>query len=66
MTASRWIAALERQGFQRIRQSGSHFQLKRGNLLVVVPVHRGDLGAGVLKSILRQAHWSVEGLIAAL
>jgi predicted RNA binding protein YcfA (HicA-like mRNA interferase family) len=49
------IAALQRAGFTVVRQRGSHVQLKRGNLLVTVPVHSGDLRAEVFRSILRQA-----------
>jgi len=54
------IAALERAGFRRVRQKGSHLQFKRGNLLVTVPNHPGDLNPQVLKSILRQAQMSEE------
>jgi predicted RNA binding protein YcfA (HicA-like mRNA interferase family) len=52
------IAALERAGFRQVRQRGSHLQFKRGNLLVTVPNHSGDLNPQVLKSILRQAQMS--------
>ena len=54
------IVALERAGFRQVRQKGSHVQLKRGNLLVTVPNHSGDLNPHVLKSILRQAQMSEE------
>jgi predicted RNA binding protein YcfA (HicA-like mRNA interferase family) len=54
------IAALEKAGFRQVRQKGSHVQLKRGNLLVTVPNHPGDLNPNVLKSILRQAQMSLE------
>lgn len=54
------IAALEKAGFRQVRQKGSHVQLKRGNLLVTVPNHPGDLNPNVLKSILRQAQLSLE------
>jgi len=53
-------------GFYEVRQTGSHLQLKRGNLLVTVPMHAGDLNPFVLKSILRQAHLSVEELKESL
>ena len=52
------IAALEKAGFRQVRQKGSHVQFKRGNLLVTVPNHPGDLNPHVLKSILRQAQMS--------
>jgi predicted RNA binding protein YcfA (HicA-like mRNA interferase family) len=54
------VAALERAGFRRVRQRGSHLQLKRGNLLVTVPIHPGDLKPHVLRSILRQAQMTVD------
>jgi len=52
------VAALKRLGFHEVRQQGSHLRLKRGNLLVTVPMHPGDLSTGVLRSILRQARLS--------
>ena len=54
------IAALEKAGFRQVRQKGSHVQFKRGNLLVTVPSHPGDLNPHVLKSILRQAQLNAE------
>jgi predicted RNA binding protein YcfA (HicA-like mRNA interferase family) len=36
--------------------------MKRGNLLVTVPMHPGDLSSGVLRSILRQARVEVDEL----
>jgi predicted RNA binding protein YcfA (HicA-like mRNA interferase family) len=56
------MAALERAGFRLVRQRGSHAQFKRGNLLVTVPNHPGDLNPGVLRSILRQAQITPEEL----
>jgi len=56
------LAALKRAGFYEVRQKGSHLQLKRGNTLVTVPVHPGDVDPRVLRSILRQARLSVEEL----
>jgi len=60
------IAALETAGFRQVRQKGSHIQFKRGNLLVTVPGHPGDLNPQVLKSILRQAQMSIEELQSLL
>ena len=56
------IAVLKRMGFYEVRQKGSHLQLKRGNLLATVPMHPGDLSPTVLRSILRQAHLTIEEL----
>jgi predicted RNA binding protein YcfA (HicA-like mRNA interferase family) len=55
LTPRRVVAALKRLGFHKVRQQGSHLRLKRGNLLVTVPMHPGDLSPRVLRSILRQA-----------
>ena len=53
------IKVLVRLGFVQIRQSGSHVILKKEmhGIVVgcVVPLHRGDLAIGTLRSILRQA-----------
>jgi predicted RNA binding protein YcfA (HicA-like mRNA interferase family) len=56
------LAALERAGFYVVRQRGSHLQLKKGNLLVTVPIHGGDLRPETLRSILRQAKMTVQEL----
>jgi len=58
--------ALERARFYLVRQRGSHAQYKRGNLLVTVPMHAGDLNPITLRSILRQAKMSVEELVELL
>ena len=60
------IAALEKAGFRQVRQKGSHVQFKRGNLLVTVSNHPGDLNPHVLKSILRQAQMNMEEFEALL
>jgi len=52
------IRALERLGFERVRQRGSHVVLKKqtaeGTVGCVVPLHR-ELAIGTLRGILRQA-----------
>ena len=51
-------AVLERHGFARIRQRGSHVVLQRvvanRTTTVVVPMHR-ELRAGTLSSVVRQS-----------
>ena len=53
------IRALERLGFRRLRQRGSHVILKRetaqGAVGCVVPLHR-ELATGTLRGILQQAN----------
>lgn len=66
ISAKRLVAALKRPEFHEVRQKGSHLHLKRGNLHVTVPMHRGDLAPGVLRSVLRQARLSLDELHEAL
>jgi len=60
------IRLLEDAGFYEVRQRGSHLQLKRGNLLVTMPVHSGDLHTRTLRSIIRQAGMTVEEFLMLL
>jgi len=55
------IKALEKAGFQQIRQKGSHVILVRNDpfILVVVPNHDA-LDRGTLHAIIRQAGLSTE------
>lgn len=52
------IRALEKLGFEQVRQRGSHVILKKrmptGDVGCVVPLHR-ELAIGTLRGILRQA-----------
>jgi predicted RNA binding protein YcfA (HicA-like mRNA interferase family) len=54
------LRILYKIGFIEVRSKGSHLQLKKGNLLVTVPMHNKDLKPETLKSILRQARTSIE------
>jgi len=57
------VRALERLGFVRVRQRGSHVMLKRqtpeGDIGCVVPLQR-ELALGTLRGILRQARVTLE------
>jgi predicted RNA binding protein YcfA (HicA-like mRNA interferase family) len=57
--------ALERLGFVKLRQSGSHVILRRESKGCVVPLH-AELKVGTLAGLLRQADVSPEEFIAAL
>lgn len=59
------IRALERLGFAKVRQRGSHVVLQRGPLTCVVP-QRHELKIGTLSGILDQAELTVDELMAAL
>ena len=59
------VKALERLGFAKIRQSGSHVIMRRGPTGCVDPMHR-EVKIGTLGGVLRQAEVSPEEFIAAL
>jgi len=63
LKASEIIRILESIGFYKARQSGSHLQMKKGNLLVTIPVHPGDINPGTLRSMLRQAKLDCDSLL---
>jgi len=75
LPASAVIAALQRLGFEIVRQKGSHVVLRRQSpnpegdntkVTCVVPVHRRDLAVGTLGSVLRQAGVDTETFIDVL
>jgi predicted RNA binding protein YcfA (HicA-like mRNA interferase family) len=57
------IRALNRLGFQVVRQRGSHVILRKdsksGAVGCVVPLHK-ELALGTLRGVLKQAHVSLE------
>lgn len=59
------LRALERLGFQKVRQSGSHVVMKRESKGCVVPMHAG-VKVGTLAGVLRQAEVSPDEFIDAL
>ena len=59
------IRALQRAGFEEVRQRGSHVILLREGQPVVVPVHR-TIRKGTLRNILRQANLTVEEFVRLL
>lgn len=63
------VKALERLGFVRVRQRGSHVIMKKatfeGSIGCVVPAHR-VVAIGTLRSVLRQARVSPEEFLAVL
>ena len=59
------VRALERLGFEKLRQSGSHVIMRRGSKGCVVPMH-GEVKVGTLAGVLRQADVSPDEFIAAV
>lgn len=64
MTAPELVRILERRGFERVRQSGSHLILRHSDgRRVTVPMHKSkDLGRGLLARIMKDADLTVEDL----
>lgn len=59
------VRALERLGFAKLRQSGSHVIMRRESKGCVVPMHT-EVKIGTLAGVLRQAEVSQEEFIQAL
>ena len=59
------VKALERLGFEVVRQRGSHIVMRRGAAGCVVPNHR-EVKTGTLAGVLRQAGVSAEEFIEKL
>lgn len=59
------MRALERLGFEKLRQAGSHVVMRRGSKGCVVPLH-SEVKLGTLAGVLRQADVAPEEFISAL
>ena len=62
------VRLLERLGFERIRQKGSHLYLRHPDgRATVVPVHRGeDVPPGLLRAVLHDIELSREHFLDLL
>lgn len=67
-TGRETVKALNRVGWNVLRQRGSHVHLGKEGVrhVVTVPVHDEDLRPGTLRAILRQAGVSVDAFIELL
>jgi predicted RNA binding protein YcfA (HicA-like mRNA interferase family) len=59
------VRALEKLGFVKARQSGSHVVLRRDHVGCVVPLH-SELKVGTLAGALRQAQVTTEEFVSVL
>lgn len=78
VTSAKTLRALEKLGFVKIRQKGSHIILKKQisikendriekkEIGCVVPMHNKTLATGTLKNILKQANISIEEFVDVL
>jgi predicted RNA binding protein YcfA (HicA-like mRNA interferase family) len=59
--AAELLRFLQRQGYRKTRQTGSHLILEHSErALLIVPVHRRDLPKGLFLTILKDAGFSLE------
>ena len=65
VSGSEAVRALQRLGFEIMRQRGSHIVMRRGSSGCVVPNHR-EIKVGTPSGVLRQAGVSAEEFMAAL
>jgi predicted RNA binding protein YcfA (HicA-like mRNA interferase family) len=65
ISGRRLIAILKREGFEEIRQRGSHVSLAKGRFRTVVPLH-DDLSKGTLLAILDQCGLTRDDLLRLL
>ncbi len=56
------IKILQKMGFKKVRQRGSHVVMKKGDRGCVVPLHK-ELKTGTLRGILKQAQIPIEEFI---
>lgn len=68
LKAMELIRALEKAGFEAIRQKGSHVRLKHPDgRVVTVPVHpERDIGRGLLRKVIRDAELTRDEFMALL
>lgn len=61
LTQSQVVKILEDRGFVAVAQKGSHRKFRKGNRVVIVPMH-SEIAKGTLKSILSQAGLSLNDI----
>ena len=59
------VRALERLGFETVRQSGSHIIMRRGVSGCVVPNHK-EVKVGTINGVLRQAGITAQEFASSL
>jgi len=56
ITAKKAVSAFTKAGFLLVGQHGSHARLKNAEgLLIVIPIHTGDIKRPLLKAAIKQA-----------
>ncbi|MDO8621984.1 MAG: type II toxin-antitoxin system HicA family toxin [bacterium] len=60
LTSTDVIRIIEHAGFHFVRSRGSHRIFTKGNRLIVIPFHRGDLKPGTIRAIIKASGLSPE------
>ena len=61
------LKGLQKLGFEKLRQSGSHVVARRGSKGCVIPMHAElKVKVGTLAGVLRQAGVAIDEFVAAL
>ncbi len=57
ITPKEMVKILEKNGFEKISQKGSHLKMRneKAGISVIVPMHSKDIPQGTEKAILKQA-----------
>jgi predicted RNA binding protein YcfA (HicA-like mRNA interferase family) len=60
-SATDLLRFLQRKGYRKVRQKGSHWILEHDErAMLVVPFHRGDVPRGLFLRILKDAGFTLE------
>ena len=66
VTCRQMARVLEKIGFVRVRQKGSHRFYRKGDIGLIVPIHTGDMKTGTVQQIVKRAGLTVEDFIRFL
>ena len=59
-SSNKIIQRLKKEGFEKIKVSGSHHKFRKDGKTVIVPHQKKNLPIGTVRNICRQAGWSEE------
>lgn len=54
MRARELIRLLEKNGWHRVSQNGSHLKMKNGSQTEIIPIHSRDIPNGTVDGILKR------------
>ena len=68
VSPSKLIKALEKLGYVSARQKGSHLILenRKAGKFTVIPIHKRDIGKGLLRQIIREVGMEREEFLKLL